>query len=241
MVDKSFTQYPLGTYKGFPCIEKMPYGSKRRTTRRRQTGKMVTKTTVKKMILASQKKDLNWFQAFQSDTSILPLANPFEYNLPVIAEGTGPNSRVGRKIHVTSLQINFSGYRNNSSVTHDRMRIVVVQIKNNDQAYDYNDVYNTDSTLNTQGPQALRRLGNGDQSNFKILKKWDIDLGYGSSNDKGSFIRSYYKKFKKPLVMTFVDGTANVPIQNNIAIWAISDVAANYPLLSFDYRLRYIV
>lgn len=206
--------------------------------------KVATKSYVANALRRREQKEFHYFDTFQGDTNVSTYVTPFRLNLFNPAEGTTTKSRLGKKVQLLSMNLNIAGYINSNSVSHDRMRVAIVQIKrspsNTGTDYQYNFVYDTQALNVTQGPMAYRNIAGGNLTNFKILKQWDIDLGYNHLADKGTFTRRFYKKWKKPLTVWFDTSSAAYPIENNIFVVACSDNSSFPPLLAVQSRITFL-
>jgi len=223
----------------------MPY-RRRPVTRRRRPTRRVAKTTkkyVKSAIRSAVTKDFHYFDYFQTDVQVNSYATALLSALIPTTVGDTMQSRDGKKIQISSFAINVSGYRNPASTTHDRMRIALVQVKraktNSGTDFNYNDIYDTSVLSVQQGPSAMRKIRDGAIGNFKVLKQWNLDLGFGTT-DKSTFNRSYFKRFKTPLTVWYDTDAMASPLQNNLILVACSDTSASQPWVNFQYRMKFI-
>lgn len=167
----------------------------------------------------------------------------YVYRFMAMSQGVGQQERIGKKVLLKSIGLNMSIYRDPSSTSHDRVRLLLVKVKNVDAVTAINNIYNDiyDTTLSTVSTalQAFRTVRNGQLNNFKIVRQWTIDLGYGAT-DKSTKVLKYFHRFKKPVPVWYdTDSTAN-PVMNDYVLIAVSDTSANSPLISVASRITFL-
>lgn len=171
------------------------------------------------------------------------------FALPDLATGNTSTTRVGRNVSLTSWSIRFAcelKQQVDLALTHDTFRwMVVLDTQNNKQA-----LTALSSILEGGGHvHAWRNLAN--TKRFRILHDEVADFnsmcaeGNGTTLSSGRVRRSFtcYKKFKKPLRLTY-DGTAGVVTEmteNCIYLILMADAVGGR--LFFDdghIRIRYL-
>lgn len=226
----------------------MAYGRKRTYRRRAQTTKSsnqkASKKYVKSVVAKAVRSDPHYF-----DTSIggSPCAAynaaMFAAGMLAIPQGDTQQSRTGKKIQLTGIQLKMSMYRSVSSSTHDRLRILLVRVQNQDSVLNINNLYNDlfDTTLCTidNAQQAFRKIRDGQVNNFHILKSWMVDLGYGTT-DKSTRVLSYNKRFKRPLSVWYDTSSTVQPVRNGLYLIAVSDSATALPALAAQMRVTFL-
>lgn len=216
--------------------------------RRPGVSKKTENRIVSKAVNKALTSDVHYFDNYLTDTGVVATnaaSGWFAYRFMNMAQNDDQQGRTGKKILLHSLALNMSMYRNNASGSHDRLRIVVVQIRNGDAVptSPYNPyplVYDTTLTAASVsgGPQMFRTIRNGQVNNFKILKDYHVDLGY-LNTDKSTKIIRYYKRFKKPLTVWYDTSSTAAPVKNEIVVLAVSDSSADLPLLSIASRITF--
>lgn len=203
-----------------------------------QLAKSVETRIVNKAVRKANAEDPHYWDTNLIDTSIGNAAAPYAFRFCAVPQDDTQKGRSGKKIQLLSIQLAGNAYRNPSSATHDRIRLLLVQIKNeNATTYSFTDVIKTNATP-ANDVQGFRRYDAGNAENFKVIKDWVIDLGYTNS-DKGTRLISYYKKFKKPINIWYPSTATGNPVVNSFALFAISDTTANNPLLGMSARITF--
>lgn len=205
--------------------------------------KGVSRQTERRIVLkaknAALKSDLHYIDSGLADFQVQNFASPYAFNcLPVVLGDTQTN-RTGKMIQVYSLHVRMDLYRNSASTSHDRMRILLVQVRKQGQTSNFSIL----NVLRTIGSvpldvQAFRRIDEGDAPNFRVIKDWTIDLGFGTT-DKSTRHIDYYKKFKKPLRVWYEGSADTDPNINALYLMAISDTSTNHPFLCTSTRATF--
>lgn len=223
----------------------MPYArrSKPRSYRRPyRKARPASKKYVRAIVKRAVRADPHYIDSTTSDTGV-PTADigAFAQSLTPCVQGDTQKNRTGKMIQLTSLQIKGNLYRDPSSTTHDRVRMILYMVKTPNGASDIRDVLQTTNLIGNRQTdvQALRRIDDGLVSNYKVIRDWYIDLGYTGS-DKQTRMVNYYKKFKRPLRIWFDASTDVNPVRNEIILSAISDSGTGNPLLGFNCRAVFL-
>lgn len=203
-----------------------------------------TKTYVKSLVSKESKSDIHYVDTVLSDTSI-PTADVGTLTRSIIqvSRGDSQTQRTGKMLQLCSIQIRGNLYRDPVSTTHDRVRLMLVQVMSTDStiADDIRGVIQTENVVGARQTdvQAMRRIDAGKMKNYKVLRDWYIDLGYNDT-EKNTQLIDYYKKFKTPKKIWYEDSAAARPTQNNIILTSISDSGTGNPLLGFTARCTFI-
>lgn len=184
--------------------------------------------------------DLHYNDVFLGDTAVSNQST-YAFHVTQSAVGDTITSRTGNKILLNNLKLNFSSYRSTASASHDRLRVLVVRMKNQLSAAP--DIYDfINSTSGAAGQvSAFKRVDTGTAKNYVIMKDFMIDLGFGTT-DKSTKVWKYNKRFKRPLEVLYgTAGTANDWVHNGIYVLACSDVvpAGNPPFLNVQSRITF--
>lgn len=165
----------------------------------------------------------------------------YQYCLTDIARGDTQSQRNGRDCMLRSIKVNLAAFKGNST-SHDRLRIMIVMVKQAPSVFYTSLISNVLNTADLTGVTNLprdvasyRRLLEGTQNNFVVLKDWYIDLGYGVT-EKETRLLKFSKKFDNPIKLTFSDSAANDYVGNSIWLCATSDV----PAASAPPQLEYV-
>lgn len=228
-------------YRRRATFRRRPY--RRLSTRR---SRVATKTFVKKTVKREVQADKHNYDLPIADTAVGSYTQPaYLHPLVNIAVGDTQTTRTGKMIQVTGFEIKVSAYRNPSSSSHDRIRIVGVRTHNRPTAYVsdeiYGDIYNTDAPINiSTALMAYRRLNEGVMPNYSIWFDKVIDLGFGAT-DKSTKTFSIVKRYKRPLKVWYPTDSATPAATNDLFLMAISDTSApNQPLLSTHSRVWFL-
>lgn len=227
----------------------MAYGRRRKNNRRsRKRGKkgnpLATKQYVKRLVYG----DTHQKNTSRTVTSV-DLTGNLSDCISDVARGDTQSQRNGRDMTLSSIQFNWTAYRNSSSTLHDRMRLMIVMVKQIPAATTFmiNKVIATTDTTGVgtgnvaNDVTAFRRLLEGDKGNYRVLRDWTIDLGFGTT-DKATRMGRYFKRFKKPIKATFSGSADTDYVQNSIWVLAMSDVTsgANPPILAYQARVNFL-
>lgn len=204
----------------------------------------VAKSQVKQIANNVLAQDFHYLDSYIADTTISPTW--IAGCLPS-ATGDTTTTRTGKKIQLTSLQVELSGYNVSAAASHNQLRIAIVRVlrapTNSGTDFGYSDVYDlaAGSFLTEHRPLAPRKIRDGKLDNFQVMKTWNVDLGPpGDAADKNTFRLSYYKEFKKPLTVWYDTDSNAAPVQNNIIVVAGTDAIANYPIMCMVSRAKFI-
>lgn len=219
----------------------MPYRRRSRRTRRnfRRPKKAASKSYVKAVVRSAQRKDLHYLDNSQSSVSIGNSATPWQHELNFIAQGDTQTTRNGKLAQICSIAFRSDFYRNPSSTTHDRVRLLLCLVKRTlATPITAADVLQT--TGSVQGDiTAFRRINAGAAPNIKVLKDWTIDLGYTGSSKVTRCIK-YYRKLKYPLRCWYDGSLAAYPEINRLCLLAFSDTSTNAPVVDITSRVTFI-
>lgn len=227
----------------------MPYKRKsfKRKTRKNGAPSKSTKRYVKKAIVTQQRKQEHWYDAPVSDTAVPTAdATPYRRSLLPIVRGLSQSNRIGKELQLTSIEIRGNAYRAPASTTHDRIRLILFICKNNDydSPADQPNILNVLNCTAQVGErqtdvQAFRKLDAGFAKNYRVLKDWYMDLGYGTVN-KNTKIFTYRKTFKTPLKVVYQESTDTEPVRNALILSAISDSGTGPPFIGFNFRVKFL-
>lgn len=226
----------------------MPYGRRsyrrRRVTRRPRRRQSASKKYVKAVVKRAVQADPHHVELQITDTAVneYNVSPPYVHPLLTTSTGVTQQSREGKMIQLTGFSIRGSAYRNPASTSHDRLRIVLVKIKDGSTylpANIYSNLFDVDTSTVSNALQAYRRLDEGVMPNYTVLWDKTLDLGFGAT-DKSTKLFRITKRFKKPIRCWYNTDSADTPITNDFRLIAISDCTANKPLLSTSSRAWFL-
>lgn len=224
----------------------MPYRRRilRRRRPKRKGGKVATKKYVKSVVKRAVQADPHHVDLQITDTIVQEYnaASPYMHPLLTTSVGDTQQSRDGKMIQCTGFSIRGSLYRNPASTSHDRVRVILINIKNTTSftaAGIYSALYDTDLAVVSTGLSCFRRLDNGLLRNYQILYDKTFDLGY-QTTDKSTKIFNIRRRFKRPIKCWYNTDASTVPTNNDLRLLAVSDSTANWPLLSTSSRAWFL-
>jgi len=226
----------------------MPRYARRRYRRmsRRNPNKgsaQASKKYVKKVVARAVRGDVHHIDVQVTDSAVPSvLSSTYVHQMLPTAVGDTQQSRTGKCIQLTGIELSGSCYRNSASTSHDRIRMLIVKAKNDvgfTAANIYSTLFDTDLSTVANGLDAFRRLDGGNMPNYQILYDKQFDIGYGAT-DKSTKIFKWRKTFKRPLKCWYSSDALSSPITNNIYLIAVSDLIANNPFMSTSTRCKFI-
>ena len=157
-------------------------------------------------------------------------------SLTLIAQGTTSMTREALQIKMHSMEFKWLCYSNNTHDDLHRLRYVIVQDRDNQGAQPaWTDVFESAS---------LEALREKHQTRGRFTIWLDKVITLPCPVRSGKDVRRsgrYFKRFKKPIVINYVDSTASdaSTTKNAFFLLILSDDASNGPALTGTFRIRF--
>lgn len=178
--------------------------------------------------------DKTWMDTIQSATAVA-YDNSYALNLCLVPQGSDQGNRMGDRIAISSIEINMQVYHNVSSTNTQMMGIALVHSTTNVNPT-WVDLYSNDASDNVL---SMRKPVN--RGEYKVLKRWTLDLAHEYTADKATRIIQYRKVFKNPHLVQYNGAAATDGRYGQLCLVATSNMlnAAFPPQLRYTCRINY--
>lgn len=167
--------------------------------------------------------DMTFLDTIQTAVSV-SYDNPYVQNLCEVPQGNDQGQRQGDRIGITSFELNLQAIHSSSSTLTGMLGMALVQSLT-DTAPGWGSVYYNGASQNVLSHRFPVNRGE-----YKVLKRWTIDLGHHYYSDKATRIIQYRKVWKKPLMVQYNGATASNTRYNALYLIATSNhLNASFP------------
>lgn len=152
-------------------------------------------------------------------------------NLAPIIEGTAAASRLGDKVGIVSIKINLSFLL--ADTTNICRYIIFIDKTPSGVMPTQNEILQDTTTLpHLSTPNVVFK------GRFGLLRDETLSL---SDTGEKTVTRSFYRKFKKPLIARYSAAASTIPISNGLFILLISDSSVIvHPLIDFSSMVKFL-